>query len=124
MRIMCRSLAIVVLAGLLCVGCGSPASGPDAVSLTTAADWEGHTAQQSGVLVRASGEVGGRFDVIGEGALLLERPSGVGTTKPFLSTERFASTGKWISDWLDVSGSLDVLTADVRVYGQPLDMAT
>lgn len=94
---------------------------PDAVSLTTAADWTEHTAQRSNVQVRTAGDVGGRIDIANDGALLLRRPD---TARSFLSSDTFVSGGRWTSDWLNVPGTapIEALTADVRVYGQPQDM--
>lgn len=117
------SFVIVILVGVLGVGCGAPDAEPQVVSLTTAADWAEHTAQQSEVQVRASGTVGGRIDVTGDGALLLQRPD---TTEPFVRSDTFVSRGHWTSDWLRVPANdpLGVLTADIRVYGQPQDVTT
>lgn len=73
--------------------------------------------------MRTSGAVGGRIDVTGDGALLLRRSD---TTRPFSRVDTFVSRGRWTSEWLRVPGNapLAALSADVRVYGQPQNMAT
>lgn len=116
-------LTVVLIAGLLSAGCGASPSAPNVIRITTKVDWETNTARCSGVQVRTSGEVGGRMDIMGDGALLLQRPD---TTQQFAGSGVFVSKGRWTSTWIDVSGlrSLDALTADLRVYGQPQDMTT
>lgn len=118
---------LLVLAFALGGGCETPAperaGGSEVLVLRTAEDWNAYGATSSGVLARSSGAVGGRFDVIGEGALLLRRPDpnrpGGG---PFFESDRFASTGKWVSRWIEPDGPVRSLSADIRIYGQPLEM--
>lgn len=117
-----RPLLTIAATVVFCwTGCGPSPQAPNGVSLTTESDWATHTSQRSDVTIRARGAVGGRMDVTGDGTLLLRRAD---TARSFSGTGRFVSRGRWTSEWLAPEGTLDVLTADIRVYGQPQDMAT
>jgi hypothetical protein len=116
-------MRIITFAGFVSVGCSNPPSESGFVHITTKVDWETNTAKLSGVQVRKFGDVGGRIDITGNGALLLQRPD---TTHRFANSGSFVSSGHWTSTWIDVSSlhSLDSLTANLQIYGQEQDMAT
>ncbi len=118
-----RLVLAITTATLLCIGCGPSPPDSNDRSITKKTDWTTHAAEQSNVLVRATGVAGGRFDITGDGALLLGRPD---TVRSFSNAGRFVSRGQWTSEWLDVSSAapLSAVTADVRVYGQSQNMAT
>jgi hypothetical protein len=52
--------------------------------------------------MRTARTVGGRMDVMGEGALLLRRPD---TARSFLAPGKFVPRGRWTSGWLGVSSA-------------------
>jgi hypothetical protein len=112
---------------LLAAGCGGTPDGPasDApapIVVSGAEGWTARTADQEGVQVRRSRD-GGRFDVLGDGALLLRRPDSAAS---FWHGGRFVEAGTWSSGWIDASAlpGLDALEVEVLVYGERQDLST
>lgn len=119
-RTMLRMLILVLVLGLTL----SPALAQPHQSLLVLDDvaaWSASSAQHDATHIRAEDPTGGNFDVLGEGALLLQKQGDAS----FWHTVRFRPRGRWRSQWVTAAPEKDVrLAAEVLVYGQPQDMTT
>ncbi|MEM9666989.1 MAG: hypothetical protein AAF970_18820 [Bacteroidota bacterium] len=106
----------------LSLGC-QPDSPAPVFEMDTAQEWAQSTHAAEGVQVRANDYTGGNFDVLGGGALLLQKAD---TTRRFWHTDAFVTAGTWTSTWLERSTTTEVvyLDVDLLTYGQPQDMTT
>ncbi len=84
-------------------------------------EWEAVTYQAFQTNVRANDYTGGNFDVLGDGALLLQKAD---TTRRFWHTSAFQQEGTWTSVWLEGLDSEQtvLVEVDLMTYGQPQDM--
>jgi hypothetical protein len=83
-------------------------------------EWESVASGRNSVLVLASIEIDGNFDLMSNGALLLEKRNDEG----FYKTDHFVRKGTWTSEWMeldDTSKELEI-EMDWFVYGKPQDM--
>ncbi len=88
-------------------------------TLATAEQWRGATAEARGTAVQSTHGVGGRFDLLGRGALLLSKRE-----SPFWRSGRFVKKGEWVSTWhaAEESGSPRAVRTTMWVYGQRQSM--
>lgn len=106
---------------ILCVGCQAAPSAT-IYDLDTVESWHTYTAATSGTQARTNDYTGGNFDVLGDGALLLQKAD---TTRRFWHTDAFVSEGTWTSTWLDGAATEQTIQveANMLTYGQPQDMS-
>mgnify|MGYP000367845419 CR=1 FL=1 len=124
--IMALALAIALWTGV--AGCFSveaqeetPADGAISIEANGGSQWARLTAERSHVEVRQTGGIGGRCDLLGNGALLLAKKN---TRNGFYQADEFRTEGRWTSKWATPPerGVKSVKTR-VKVYGQKQDMA-
>jgi hypothetical protein len=86
------------------------------------AQWSGATAEHSGTSVQQTLPLGGRSDLLGNGALLLAKVDPVAL---FSTVDHFENSGEWMSRWHNTERLMRVESAAVtyRVYGKPQDMS-
>lgn len=104
------------LAGLLLVATPGLAES-DAKTWSTADQFREATASSRHVTVEATHPIGGRFDLLGNGALLLSKKA---RNKPFFESTDFYSTGRWSSCWfaLDKDATPKAVQTTLWAYGQ------
>ena len=90
-------------------------------SIDNLSDWENASSEEVQVALRSASEIGGSFDLMGNGALLLEKTS---ADRPFSQVEFFETRGRWTSSWHEAPAdmSLAQVEADIITYGQKLEM--
>lgn len=121
-------LAAAVAFTLVAAGCSSAAAEKSGqadtgmpVSADSGSEWARLTAEKSNVQVRRTGEVGGRCDLLGDGALLLTKKD---TEAAFCSSDEFRKNGSWTSQWMSPpDGRVGAVQARLLVYGQKQDMS-
>jgi hypothetical protein len=104
------SLLSLVLTLVLCTVV--PAA-PVGTPLTTESEFEDATAEADQVTIQSTHTIGGRFDLIGDGALLLAKKK---SGKPFYNTTRFANAGRWTSNWLRLNKGQSIHTIEATVW--------
>ena len=83
-------------------------------------DWEENTAITKNVKLMNTENIGGKFDLMGNGGLLLSKKD---TVKSFWKSSNFESNGEWISKWYNYNQSDPLLLeVDMIIYGKPQDM--
>jgi hypothetical protein len=86
--------------------------------------WEEYTGEIRNADIRRSENVGGKFDLMGDGSLLL-RKSDPG--KRFHQSDYFVNDGRWISKWYALNPNEDLilesLSTDLVTYGGEIDLA-
>ena len=85
------------------------------------AEWQEHTAQRVQVSVEQSSDAGGAFDLMGNGALMLEKAN---LDHPFWAKDRFKDQGRWASRWHEApaGAQLERVQTTLLTYGQEVDM--
>jgi hypothetical protein len=83
--------------------------------------WREYTGEMADTDIRASENVGERFDLMGDGALLLGKTD---SEKRFHQSNYFMEEGHWISKWFDFECdvTLQSLSADLLTYGEEFDL--
>lgn len=88
-----------------------------AQQIDTESEWRNYSESMENLTILSDFPVGGRTDLVGNGALLLEK---MDTSKPFWKTSKFQREGEWTSAW--INESFDILELSWSVYGQAQDM--
>jgi len=92
------------------------------VVLDEASTWTRHSAAHEHTQIRTHGSYGGRADLLGDGALLLQKRD---SARSFWHQEAFRRSGRWTAAWVPAAGADTMrLRAEVRVYGQPQDVTS
>ncbi len=98
-------------------------TGNQKASVDRLGKWKTVTAERYGTTLQDRAPIGGRFDLMGNGALLLEKKA---SKKPFYATRTFRGDGSWTSRWhtYDRPVTLSSLRMQYWVYGQKQDMGS
>ena len=124
------ALSLLLAGGILAMGCSLPWSEDESASpprkTPVIADegqqWMDLSGKQETVQVRDAGDYGGRFDLFGNGGLVLQKTN---TDKPFCLVDNFKKQGTWTSTWIKSAGDpVASVETDYIVYGQKQDMKT
>lgn len=85
------------------------------------AEWEEATERCTQINLMESNDWGGVIDLMGNGALLLEK---ISSENLFTHTTVFHTDGEWVSPWHDFGEkvSLNALKFDLIIYGKKMDM--
>lgn len=121
-KLLLRTPFFLIVLLMLSAAAGTPSAAQPAevLHLRTAGDWTAATAAHDSTQIRSTDYAGGNFDVLDDGALLLQKTD---TTRRFWHADDFAQRGRWTSAWMDAPDADSLrLEAEVRVYGQPQDM--
>ncbi|MDZ7721257.1 MAG: hypothetical protein U5R06_00150 [candidate division KSB1 bacterium] len=88
--------------------------------IDTRQQWLSATDSLSDLLIQESDDLNGVIDLMGTGALLLDKIQNT----PFQKTTPFKSSGEWISAWQDAQSTVQLrsFAATVLCYGNPIDM--
>jgi len=87
--------------------------------LDTAAEWRDGQGVADDVGVVASPPVGGRSDLMGNGALMLDREA---PDQAFWKQGGFVGEGEWRSTWREATGGPHAFEVTYQVYGREQDM--
>ena len=89
--------------------------------IDTMAEWQAATDQSESAQIMQDEDTGGEFDLMGNGGLILTK---MDTSQLFSRTDTFQPCGSWISEWKNLGRhcSVSVLSTDIIIYGNPLDM--
>ena len=93
------------------------------LKVTTYQDFQTLTDTSHTIIVMKDLDIGGEFDLFGDGALILVKKD---TTKPFAKTTEFNDSGCWTSTWQDFNDEIKInkIIVDMLIYGNPIDMHT
>lgn len=85
--------------------------------------WKSTTSFSDATVVMKAPEVGDQYDLMGPGALLLDKQD---TQKKFWQSTKFNKKGSWVSDWIPAGEDvlLDELHTEMLIYGKHIDMNT
>ena len=83
-------------------------------------EWQGKTADNASTVLMKNLDIGGEFDLFGDGALLLEKIQ----EGSFVHSDSFVNRGDWTSTWLPGTqdGVVKVQLQSI-IYGNPIDMS-
>ncbi len=89
--------------------------------LDSFSEWKDYTGVNTGVNAEKTHNIGGKFDLIGNGALLLQKSQ---PEKPFWKVDNFKGEGIWSSKWVELPDgySIKTLNTNILIYGQKQDM--
>ena len=91
-------------------------------TLDTFAQWNDHTEVGDGMRAEQTRNIGGKFDLMGNGALLLQKAQ---PEKEFCKVDHFKKKGVWTSKWIPLPAghSVKALKSEIIIYGKQQDMS-
>ena len=89
--------------------------------INTLNEWKAAADQSQSTKAMNNLDVGGEFDLMGDGALILTKQE---KNRPFAKSDTFNSQGTWLSTWKKFTEkkTIEKLNIDVIIYGNSIDM--
>ncbi len=92
--------------------------------IDTLSEWRDYTLENKSTILKKADDVGGRFDLLGNGSLILEKNN---PKNSFWRENNFKENGLWSSKWIrhgfvDSEMILENVRTSYKIYGQKQDM--